>query len=100
MTGIELWGGLTILAGLMVLPMALPLVATVTGIAQSAVGDTGDWFDWPLKLIWLLSVLRERWLPYDLACTAGLLTLAGPWLVHAPVLHDALAALGCRSLTT
>lgn len=72
----EPWPRAAIVAGLMVLPMALPLVATVTGIAQPAVGDTGDWFDWPLKLIWLLSVLRERWLPYDLACTAGLLTLA------------------------
>jgi hypothetical protein len=29
---------------------------------------------------------------------AGLLTLAGPWLMHAPAMHAALAALGCRSL--
>ena len=29
---------------------------------------------------------------------AGLLTLAGPWLMHAPVLHGVLVALGCRSL--
>lgn len=29
---------------------------------------------------------------------AGLLTLAAPWLAHAPALHGALAALGCRSL--
>jgi hypothetical protein len=64
-----------VLAGLMVLPMALPLTATATGLAQPAMGDTGDWFNWPLKLVWLLSVLRERWLPYDLACAAGLLTL-------------------------
>ena len=26
---------------------------------------------------------------------AGLLTLAGPWLMQVPALHDALAALGC-----
>jgi hypothetical protein len=71
----ERWPRAVILAGLMVLPMALPLAATAAGLAQPAVGDTGDWFDWPLKLIWLLSVLRERWLPYDLACMAGLLTL-------------------------
>ena len=31
---------------------------------------------------------------------AGLLTLAGPWLLHAPVLHRVLEALGCRSLST
>ena len=29
---------------------------------------------------------------------AGLLTLAGPWLMHVPMLHGMLAALGCRSL--
>jgi hypothetical protein len=30
---------------------------------------------------------------------AGLLTVAGPWLMHVPVLHGVLEALGCRSLT-
>ena len=29
---------------------------------------------------------------------SGVLTLAAPWLVHAPLLHGALEALGCRSL--
>ncbi len=29
---------------------------------------------------------------------AGVLTLTAPWLVHAPAVHGALAALGCRSL--
>ena len=29
---------------------------------------------------------------------AGLLTLAAPWLMHAPAAHDLLALLGCRSL--
>ena len=29
---------------------------------------------------------------------AGLLTLAGPWLMQVPALHDVLSALGCRSL--
>jgi sulfite exporter TauE/SafE len=33
-----------------------------------------------------------------LVMCAGLLTLAGPWLVQVPALHGALAALGCRSL--
>lgn len=33
-----------------------------------------------------------------LVIAAGVLTMAGPWLMHAPVLHAALAALGCRSL--
>ena len=33
-----------------------------------------------------------------LVILAGLLTLAAPWLIHAPVLHGLLEALGCRSL--
>lgn len=31
---------------------------------------------------------------------AGVVTLAAPLLIHAPAMHDALAALGCRSLPT
>lgn len=33
-----------------------------------------------------------------LVIVAGLLTLAAPWLMRAPILHGALEALGCRSL--
>jgi len=33
-----------------------------------------------------------------LVLCAGLATLAGPWLVHMPMVHGALAALGCRSV--
>ena len=32
-----------------------------------------------------------------LVLATGVLTLAGPWLVHAPALHGVLVALGCRS---
>jgi sulfite exporter TauE/SafE len=34
-----------------------------------------------------------------LVALAGVATLAGPWLAHAPALHGVLAALGCRTLT-
>jgi len=33
-----------------------------------------------------------------LVLAAGLLTIAAPWLMRVPALHDALAALGCRPL--
>lgn len=33
-----------------------------------------------------------------LVLCAGLVTLAGPWLVHVPMVHGALEALGCRSV--
>jgi len=71
----EGWPRAVILAGFMVLPMALPVIATLAGLTQPAVGDTGDWFNLPLKLVWLLSVLRERWLIYDLVSAVVLLTL-------------------------
>ena len=35
-----------------------------------------------------------------LVILAGLLTIAGPWLMHVPALHGVLEALGCRSLPT
>ena len=31
---------------------------------------------------------------------AGVVTLSAPLLIHAPAMHDAMAALGCRSLPT
>lgn len=34
----------------------------------------------------------------SLLLLSGVLTLAAPWLAHAPALHAALEALGCRSL--
>jgi len=33
-----------------------------------------------------------------LIALAGLATLSGPWLAHAPAIHGVLAALGCRAL--
>jgi len=63
------------LAAAMCLPMALPLLATLTGLATAARGDTGDWFDFAVKLIWIVSLLRERWQFYDILSVAVLLTL-------------------------
>lgn len=39
-----------------------------------------------------------NWIGMLVICM-GLLTIAGPWLMHAPVLHQLLVTLGCRSLT-
>ena len=36
----------------------------------------------------------------SLVIAAGVLTLAGPWLMQVPALHGVLEALGCRSLPT
>ena len=74
-------GALTMAAfGLGTLPVMLPL--TWSGARM------GQWLQRPaLRNGAALMVL-----------CAGLLTLAGPWLVQVPALHGALAALGCRSL--
>jgi sulfite exporter TauE/SafE len=77
--GSALHGGLLMLAfGLGTLPalMALAAAGLRWGLPQ------GGW----------------RYAGATLIGGAGLLTLAAPWLVQVPVLHAALAALGCRSL--
>jgi hypothetical protein len=58
---------------------------------------------WPLA--WSGQRLGQRlqrggWRAAFASCVllAGVVTLAAPWLLHAPAVHGALAALGCRSL--
>lgn len=72
---------LTMLAfGLGTLPMMVPL--TWSGARM------GRWLQRPA---WRTSAAM-------LVLTAGLLTLAAPWLMQVPALHGVLSALGCRSL--
>jgi hypothetical protein len=41
-------------------------------------GETGDWFNWRLKYLWLVQVLRDRWFMFDLlSLLAVLLVIAG-----------------------
>lgn len=77
-------------AAAMCLPMAMPVVFMLGGHDRLA-GATGDWFDMPLKLFWLTSLLRERWQTWDLVGVAVLFLLLGagwrwPRLSFAPVL--------------
>ena len=72
---------LTMLAfGLGTLPVMLPL--TWSGQRM------GLWLQRP----------RLRTAAAALILAAGLLTIAAPWLMRVPALHDVLAALGCRPL--
>ena len=50
------------------------------------------------RLARALAAPRWRHLAGALILLAGLVTLAAPWLMHVPALHDVLAALGCRSI--
>lgn len=50
------------------------------------------------RLAGLLNRRGWRTAAAGLIASAGLLTLAAPWLMQQPALHAALQALGCRSL--
>lgn len=63
-------------ATVMCAPMILPVLVFETAGAHMSVGATGDWFDFRLKLLWAMSLLRERWQLYDILAAAGLFFLA------------------------
>lgn len=72
-------GALTMAAfGLGTLPLMLPL--TWSGMRLKLWLHHGPW----------------RYAAALLILAAGVLTIAAPWLMHVPALHDALAALGCK----
>jgi len=56
------------MACLMALPMAWPAAIMLGGAGDRLAGDTGDWFHWSAKAQWAISLLRERWKVYDIAC--------------------------------
>ncbi len=60
---------------LMCAPMMLPVLVLMAAGAHSSVGGTGDWLDLRLKLLWALSVLRERWQLYDILMAGALFFL-------------------------
>lgn len=62
-------------SALQALPLALPLVA----IALTPHGNaptTGDWFNWEAKGTWLVSLLRDRWIVFDLLSLLPLLLVS------------------------
>jgi hypothetical protein len=74
-------GAMTMAAfGLGTLPVMLPLTWAGARLGQRL--QRGGW-----RMAMAASVLLS-----------GVVTLAAPWLVHAPLLHGVLQALGCRSL--
>jgi len=74
-------GALTMAAfGLGTLPVMLPLTWAGARLGQRL--QRGGW-----RMAMGTAVLLS-----------GVMTMAAPWLVHAPLLHGALTALGCRSL--
>jgi hypothetical protein len=77
----------------------LPFLLMLLWRSGAVEGDTGDWFNWGNKAIWVASILREQWQLWDfggamlliLLCLMGLL---GIDLRMAPALKLALLLLG------
>lgn len=61
-------------AGLACVPLALPFVPMLAGIGHGGDG-LGVKYTWLAKVFWALTLLRERWMGYDLVCAAFLVAL-------------------------
>ncbi|WP_066549934.1 MULTISPECIES: hypothetical protein [unclassified Sphingomonas] len=62
-------------AGLHCIALLPPAILMLAWRASGdAAGQTGDWFDWRLKMQWVTMVLRDRWQLFDLA-SVGILYL-------------------------
>lgn len=66
------------LAGIHCLPLCLPFLLMIIWRSGDVRGFTGDW-QWAQKAIWLISIVRERWQPWDIASASllWLLVVAG-----------------------
>ena len=65
------WLNAWVRAGLGCLPLALPMVLMVMWRSGHHVGgETGDWFNWRAKIMWLTMVLKDRWQLFDIASGA------------------------------
>ncbi|MBB4154759.1 hypothetical protein GGQ80_002675 [Sphingomonas jinjuensis] len=54
-------------AGIGCLPLALPMVLMVLWRSgEHVTGQTADWFRWRAKTNWVLMVLRDRWMAFDI----------------------------------
>jgi hypothetical protein len=67
-------------AGMHASVMALPILVMLAWQRETHGGDTGDWFNWSTKFLWLKMALRDRWETYDLVS----------FLIVAAILVEAL----------
>lgn len=62
------WIASWIRAGLGCLPLALPILLMIFWRSGDHVtGQTADWFNWRAKIGWVVMVLRDRWMEWDVA---------------------------------
>ena len=63
--------------------MAFPILIMIAWRSETHGGSTWGWFNWEMKILWLMTALRDRWKAIDLASlgiVAALLVFA---LAHA-----------------
>lgn len=68
------WPAAVVRSAAQCLSLCVPILLMVAWRSGAVAGGTGDWFNWPVKLLWLMAVLQDRWSLFDLLC-AGLLYL-------------------------
>ena len=63
-------------SALQCLSLAPPiLLMLIWRSGQHVGGETGDWFNWSAKYLWLISALRDRWYIFDFLSVAAMLLL-------------------------
>jgi hypothetical protein len=61
-----------VLAGIHCLPLAPPALLMVLWRSGHVTGQTGDWFNWRAKVMWIVMVFRDRWIAFDIGAMAVL----------------------------
>ena len=69
------WVTAIIKAGVLCLPLALPLAIMWFNRGGGAEGGTGDWFQWITKYQWVMMGLSDRWQGFDIASVMILLLI-------------------------
>jgi hypothetical protein len=64
------WYEAAVRAGVHCLSLVPPLFLMLLWRSGHVGGVTTDWFNWDMKLRWVLTVLRDRWMPFDVAAAA------------------------------
>lgn len=70
------WVVPAVYAGLHCLVLAPPIALMLMWRSGGEVsGQTGDWFNWRAKTLWIVQVFRDRWQLFDLACVGAVFLL-------------------------
>lgn len=62
-------------SGIQCLVLAPPLLLMVAWRSGHVSGETGDWFNWRAKILWVVQVFRDRWQLFDIASVGVLFLL-------------------------